>query len=90
MTEFKFGQGDMVKDSISGFKGIVASRCDHFYGCNTYGVKQKKLKDDGTVQDAQWFDEPQLEMVKRKVPKAKKWENGGPITVPDDTRSRPH
>lgn len=64
--KFKFNLGDRVKDSITGFEGIVTLRSQWLNNCNTYGVQPTELK-DGTPQERQHFDEPQLSLVKEKV-----------------------
>lgn len=55
---------DTVKDSITGFTGIVISRCEWINGCVRIGVQSPKLK-DGVPTEPQHFDEPQLILVKR-------------------------
>lgn len=64
--EFKFNLGDEVKDSITGFTGIITLRSQWLNNCNTYGVQPTKLK-DGAPQERQHFDEPQLVAVAEKV-----------------------
>lgn len=60
---FKFSLGIKVKDRITGFKGVLVSRCDHITGCNTYGVLAE-AKDDAS-KDARWFDELRLDVISR-------------------------
>ena len=70
----KIKLGDIVQDRISGFKGIVIARTEWLYGCTGIGVKptkSKKLKDDGTPADIQWFDEPSLDSTAK--------DPGGPV-----------
>lgn len=55
---------DKVKDTITGFEGIVTAICTYGYGCVRCQVQSQKLK-DGKVQDAVWFDEPQLEVLEK-------------------------
>lgn len=64
---FEFERGDEVRDKITGFKGVVISRADHISGCNTYGIKPRKLKNDGASQDTEWLDEPRLEATGKRV-----------------------
>ena len=66
----KIKLGDIVKDRISGFTGIVIARTEWLYGCTGIGVKptkSNKLKDDGTPADIQWFDEPSLTATAKKA-----------------------
>ena len=53
--------GQIVRDRISGFEGIVIARTEWLYGCTGIGVRSKTLKEDGTIRDTQWFDEPTLD-----------------------------
>jgi len=59
----KIHLGDLVRDPISGFQGVVTARTEWLYGCIRISVAPEKLDKDGKVQDAQWFDEPQLEFL---------------------------
>jgi hypothetical protein len=85
MSDFKFDLGQTVTDTITGYEGVVISRSQWLTGCNTYGVKSKKLK-DGKPMDSVHFDEQQLVLVLEKeqvqleaaVP-------GGPIDPPQQT-----
>jgi len=74
--EFKFDLGDKVRDSITGFVGIVVLRSQWLNNCNTYGVQPTELK-DGAPQDRQHFDEPQLELLEGGLFTASR-ETGGP------------
>jgi len=82
---FKFETGDSVKDSITGFYGLIIGRTQWLHNCNTYCVKSRELK-DGKPMDAQWFDEPQLELIEEKVMEEKN-DTGGPcMSVPQTNR----
>ena len=65
-TNFKFNLGREVKDTITGFKGIVIARHQWLNNCNTYGVQCQELK-DGMPQEMARFDEPQLIVVVKNV-----------------------
>lgn len=65
-TDFIFQNGDTVKDETTGFQGIVVSCSSFLSGCNRYGL-QPKVKKDGSMPEAQWFDEPRLKLVKRAI-----------------------
>lgn len=54
--------GDVVRDKITGFTGVVTSRTEWLNGCVRFGVQSKELH-EGKVVDAQHFDEVQLEEV---------------------------
>lgn len=74
--KFKFNLGDEIKDKITGFHGIIIARTQWIHNCNTYGIRSRELKDNIPL-DTQFFDEPQLEIVKEKVVKEKR-ATGGP------------
>lgn len=73
----KMKLGDKVKDSVTGFTGIVTARTTFLHGCVRCGVQSDKLK-DGKPVDAVWIDEPQLSLVKAAVVKEGKHDDGGP------------
>lgn len=79
-TNFKFSLGDVVKDSITGFTGVVIHRTQWLNMCNNYGVKSRELK-DGMPQESVGFDEPQLSLVEEgAVPSSR--DTGGPPRMP--------
>lgn len=57
--------GDRVKDTISGFKGIMVSHAKHLHGCDTIGVKPEVLH-DGQPIECQWFDILRMELVEER------------------------
>ena len=85
--------GDEVKDTVTGFIGIVVARHQYLYGCTRISV-QPPVDKDGKVPDSHGFDEPQLEILKpKKTPVAtpeERWVGGPFHTLPQakimDTR----
>ena len=63
---FKFDLGAFVREQITGYEGVVVGRAQHLTGCNTYGLKSRKLK-DGIPIDTQWFDENQLALKEESM-----------------------
>ena len=59
--------GDLVKDRISGFSGIVTARSEYLNGCISMLVQPDKLDDDGKKIKGLWFDDVQLEVRKKKA-----------------------
>jgi hypothetical protein len=57
--------GDYVRDTISGFTGIVTCRTEWLYQCLRYGVTPTQLGDDGKLIDTYYFDEGQLEIIEK-------------------------
>ena len=60
MSDWKFKLEAEVKDSFSGFKGIVIGQSTFLTGCDRYLVDPCKLNSDGEPADALWFDEARL------------------------------
>lgn len=74
MSGFKIELGVKVKDSITGFKGIVTARAEYITGCKQYSLVPKAEKNKAAT--AAWFDEDRLvDSVKKKAAKVPK---GGP------------
>jgi hypothetical protein len=80
--------GDRVKDSITGFKGIVTGRFEYLNGCVRLAVTPEELKDGKPVEDMV-FDEGRLSglTVEQQVDQGKRLGPGGPRDAP--TRSDP-
>lgn len=66
MMPFMFDLGEIVKDKITGFEGVVMGRTQYFTDCNHYGLLSPKLSSDLKPTDWQWFDERRLERTKKK------------------------
>lgn len=56
---FKFAMRTKVKDTVTGFEGIIISRLEHMNGCKRYEVQPNKLKDGKPIESI-WIDEQQL------------------------------
>ncbi len=54
--------GDVVRDKISGFTGVLTCRLLYLNGCVRWSVSPRILHDAKLV-DSQYFDEEQLEVV---------------------------
>lgn len=77
--------GDKVKDSVSGFVGIVAAAHNYLNGCTRYTV-QPAVGKAGTLPEAATFDEPQLVLVRSGVVKLGSRAVGGPSKYEDEGR----
>jgi len=78
---FKFKMQDRVKDTVSGYEGIITVRCEYLNGCLQYCLSKTELDKDGKVQEGEYFDEGQLEKVKvkpRTLADLQKKPTGGP------------
>lgn len=65
--EIKLGQ--TVKDTITGFEGIVIGRATYLTGCTQCIVVPKGLDKDGKRREGEWFDEQRLDPTSAKVVK---------------------
>ena len=75
---FKFKLGAKVKDSLTGFEGIVMARTEYYTGCNTYGILSPKLTKNEVPAEWVWIDEVLLTgnlKIAKKTP-------GGSFPVP--------
>ncbi len=60
---FKYELGAMLREVITGFKGVAMGRTQYFTGCNHYGLLSPILNKDGKPEEWQWFDETRLEQI---------------------------
>jgi len=93
MKDFRFSNGDKVKDIVTGYDGVITGRADYLNGCNRYGVESCKLEENKIVE--LWFDEDRLVLLKAGFIKIEKKEPekklGGPVTSsPTITREGPN
>jgi len=54
--------GDIVRDRITGFEGVVHCRAEWLFGCVRISVQSTEMK-DGAPRPMETFDEPSLEYV---------------------------
>lgn len=67
--------GDVAKDTITGFEGVVVSRTEWMNGCVRLQLQPQRLK-DGKPIESNLFDIEQLELVTDNH-KAKAMPSGG-------------
>lgn len=68
--------GDVARDSITGYQGVVIARTEWLNGCWRIVIQAQELK-DGKPIEAQTFDIEQLVLVQKRGHVAKK-DTGGP------------
>lgn len=73
--DFKFENGEKVKDIITGFMGIVTGSVYYITGCNQYLITPKVKVDNASVESS-WYDEDRLELVVVRKDKIKNSING--------------
>lgn len=74
--------GDIAKDTITGFTGVVVAESRYLNGCMRMSLQPQELR-DGKPIEWQAFDVEQIELVSRAQPR-KVEPSGGPR--PDVTR----
>lgn len=64
--KFKHELGKKAKCKITGFSGIITSRCEFLTGCDRYCLQPTELK-DGKPIDGIYFDEAQIEILSEGI-----------------------
>jgi hypothetical protein len=67
-TMFKHELGVIGKDKITGFKGVLTSRCEFLTGCNRYCIQPQELKEGKPIEGI-YFDEEQIEIIGEGISK---------------------
>lgn len=73
--------GDIARDTITGFQGVVIADTKWIHGCRRLAIQPKELK-DGKPMDHVSFDEPQLVLVEPHVARTTTG-TGGPRPEPE-------
>ena len=82
--EFKFDNGQKVKDRVSGMTGIINGSVVWLNGCKQYSVQPRMEKGDSKKPASYWIDGEQLEAVRGGLTdKIKPKNTGGPSTRSD-------
>lgn len=58
--------GDLAKDMVTGFTGVVIGCGEHFHNCDTLGLQPRELI-NGEPAKVVWFDAPQIELIEKGV-----------------------
>lgn len=75
--------GDMVRDRITGFSGVVVADTMWLNKCRRLAVQPRELDEKGRRQEQESFDVEQLELVEAAVvPVPEKQQTGGPHPEP--------
>jgi hypothetical protein len=80
MTQSTIRLGDVARDRITGFAGVVVGDTKWLHGCRRLTLQPQELK-DGRPLEAHTFDEPQLELVESAVAQGTD-DAGGPRPEP--------
>jgi hypothetical protein len=84
MDDRKVKLGDVARDTITGFEGVVVAITKWLHGCYRITIQPQKLH-DGKPVDNCTFDEPQVEPVAPQVHETTA-RTGGP--TPEPARKR--
>lgn len=74
--------GDVVRDRLTGFSGIVVARTEWLYGCLRITVQPEELNKDGGVRDSVTFDEMQVTLILPTAVQPASQTTGGPRPEP--------
>lgn len=70
--------GDICRDRITGFSGVVYGLHQYLTGCNKVSLAPQELDvQTGKPKETQWFDEQQLEVIGHAA---------GLVDEPEDTK----
>lgn len=61
-VNFKYENGDILRDKVSGLEGVVRVRAEYSTGCVHYGIQSQELK-DGAPRSWVWLDQSELQLV---------------------------
>lgn len=84
-VDFKYSNGEEVKDIVSGFTGIIDCCSLWLNGCRRYSVQPKMKKGDTTRPESLWIDEETLEKVSDGI-SVEPSNTGGPSFSSADAR----
>lgn len=73
--------GDVVRDTITGFTGVVVAITKWLNNCERVMVQPRELH-EGKIQPSEQFDVTQVELVSKKVIAEKVNKTGGPCPTP--------
>lgn len=73
--------GDGVRDTISGFRGVVLARTEHATGCNQVFVLPES-ESTSKVPEGAWFDVERIEVMEPQVLQVRSRPGGADIPKP--------
>ena len=79
IVNFKFSNGNKVKDSLTNVEGIINASSIWINGCIRYSVQPKAKKGENIMPESWWVDEAQLILLEGGI-KIEEKETGGPST----------
>lgn len=79
--------GDKVKDTLTGFTGVVIARVEHMTGCNQLFVLPKSDKEN-EIKNGCWFDIERIEKIADREVQLQARRTGADIPAPHATGAR--
>lgn len=77
--------GDLVRDIITGYDGVVVAKTSWLTGCDRFGVQSRDLK-DGKLIEPEWFDDTRLLVIEshwaQEIERKASVDPGGPQSDP--------
>lgn len=80
----KIDLGDVARDMITGFTGVVIATTKWLHGCERMTLQPRELKDGRPIESCT-FDAPQLELVEKRAARGTS-HTGGPRPEPERGR----
>jgi hypothetical protein len=59
--------GDLARDEITGYEGIVLARLECLYEATSCRVHSRKLDENGRIRDSIWIEEDRLIVVEENA-----------------------
>lgn len=81
-------RGDLARDKVTGFEGVVTAKYIFLNGCVQFGLKSQTFKDE-KPKEMVYVDEQQAELVKRGVVSAAIIAYDPEIEIVDDVKRGP-
>lgn len=80
MSEKKIKLGDLVRDEITGYEGVVIGITNWLNGCARMGLQNRDQVNEktGLPSDTYWVDETTLTLIDEQILKTEQKEKGGP------------
>lgn len=72
--------GTKLRDKVTDLEGIAIGRIEYLNGCVQYSIKPKIGK-DGKVNDGEWVDSQQIEVIKENAIDIKPSNTGGATSI---------
>lgn len=73
--------GDQVRDTLSGFTGVVIARSEFLTGCNQVLVMPES-HDPSKMNDSHWFDVERMQKIKERAVEFRTRPGGADMPLP--------